>query len=279
MSNDAQNRPIRVAAIQPDLVYGHPSENLDLIRRTVAGVVSDGPVDLVVLPEMFEGDRNPSDGSRATRFLCELAREYDTHIVGGSCDVVGPASQRNTCYVVHRAGEVVGQYDKRVLFSDETDSASPGHESGVFELDSVRVGVLICADMWHPELAREMLDRIDVLAVPARTGVRTEAHVAYARILWHSMALTRAMENGFAVVVADWPRATHQIPHADGPRIHPTAGATTIVDPSHRPNIEQIQRTIDPARPDAISATVDLAALAAYRTYRQSVGLLSGPSA
>ena len=122
-----------------------------------------------------------------------------------------------------------------------------------------------------------MLQRIDVLAVPARTGVPTEAHIAYARTIWHSMALTRAMENGFAVVVADWPQAAHQIQRADVLKTHYTAGAATIVDPSHRPEIQRIQRIPNPTRPEAISATIDLAALSAYRAYRQGVGLLPEP--
>lgn len=278
MSHDVKNRPIRVAGLQPNLTYGQPARNLDLIRRVVTGLAADGPLDLIVLPEMFEGDREPSDGSQARRFLCELARECDTHVIGGSCDVVDPDGRRlNTCYVVHRGGEVAGSYDKRILFSSETGTASPGSQPGIFELDSLRVGVLICADMWHPELAREMLHRIDVLAVPARTGVRTEAHVAYARTIWHSMALTRAMENGFAVIVSDWSQATHQTPRAGDLKTHYTAGATTIVDPSLRPDIERIQQTVDPARPDAIFATIDLTALHAYRAYRQRVGLLPEP--
>jgi len=278
LSGDVHQGHIRVAAVQPDLIGGQPAHNLEVIRRTVQELAGDAPPDLVVLPEMFEGEPEPSDGSRARSFLCELAREFDTHVVGGSCEIVdSDGCRRNASHVVHRRGEVVGRYDKRVLFSSETARVSAGREAGVFELDSIRVGVLICADLWHPELTRELVGRVDVLAIPARTGVPTQEHAAYARRLWHAMALTRAMENGLVVIVADWPEASHQHVPTDGaPKAYYTAGATTIVDPSHRPDIERIQRFPYPKSSSAIVSRVDLSALGAYQTYRRGVGLLPG---
>lgn len=281
MVEQTPNHHIHIATLQPDLMFGPGMSNLDLIRRTVEHLAAESPLDLVVLPEIFDGNRDSTDGAQARQFLQTLAAECHTHVIGGSCLIVDDAGRHcNSCFVVHRSGREAGRYDKRILFSDEADLCKPGQRPGVFDLDSIRVGVLICADLWHPELARELRDRIDLLAVPAKSSVPCENQILYARSVWHAMALTRAMENGLVVVVADWPEARHEsesvvngVPTA---RTHFTSGSACIVDPSHRPDMGRIQRVLDQGKSGVIRADIDLARLATYRKYRQSVGLLPG---
>lgn len=293
MTQQAEHQQIRIAALQPALAFGQARSNLALIRRTVEDLVADVPLDVVVLPEVFTGEREATDGSEVRPYLQSLARDCDTHVIGGSCPLIDDDGQQsNACFVVHRSGREVGRYDKRVLFSRETQRCQPGANVGVFELDSIRVGVLICADMWHPELARELQDRIEVLAVPVSSGVPSADHITYARTIWHALALTRALENGFAVAVSDWAQGRHDPPRADGRhdpacaadgegprRTHYTSGAACIVDPSHRPNIDRIQRTIPNGESGSIRADIDLTALVGYRDYRRSVGLLPADDA
>ncbi len=272
---------VRIAALQLDLQMDQVMPNLHLIRSTVEREVGTAPLDVVVLPEIFSGRHKTTDGSDERRFLCTLARSCDVHVIGGSCQIAEADGRRfNRCFVVHRSGEEVGHYDKRALFSTEAEGRECGQGPGVFDLDGVRVGVLICADIWHPELAREVHDRIDLLAVPASTSVPTEKYQEYARTIWHALALTRAMENGVAVVVADWPEARQDSQRvADGmrsQRTHYTSGATTIVDPSHRPDISRIQRLLAKGKPGVLRGDIDLTAIAKYREYRRSVGLLPG---
>ncbi len=253
--------------------------NLHLIRQTVDGLSAEAPLDLVILPEIFDGRPHSNDGTDSRRFLQTLARTCDVHVIGGSCLITDSTGRHsNSCFVVHRSGEEVGRYDKRVMFATETECGTPGSGSGVFRLDSFRVGVLICADMWRPDLARELLGRIDILAVPTKTSVSSDTHVDYARANWHAMALTRAMENGFVVAVADWPAGRHESCRAAGgdqtQPMHYTSGATCIIDPSHRPRMERIQRVMEDGKPGVLRARIDPPALEAYRTYRKSIGLL-----
>ena len=173
----------------------------------------------------------------------------------------------------------MGRYDKRVLFSLEAERCSPGESAGVFELDGVRVGVLICGDLWYPELARELVGRVDLLCVPIKTAVPSDKHVEYARLLWRSLSLTRAMENGLVVLVSDWAAGRHdQTVTASGGtttrKTYYTCGAATICDPGCRPDIDRLQTTIRHGQAGAVRVTVDLAKLAEYREYRMAVGLL-----
>lgn len=278
---------LTIAAIQPVLRWLRPGENLAAVRMAAERAVSESaaagrPVDVVVLPEAFAG-HPPERGGDATagdaeRFLAELARSLGVVVIGGTVERRDERGRiTNTCFVHDAAGAVIARYDKRMLFGGERDGRSAGDGTTVFELGSVRVGVLICADLWHPELARELRARVDVLVVPAKTTVESESAMAYARTLWHALALTRGMESGVAVVVSDWAAGPQEVVADASAPVKFTSGATTIVDPSGRPLIERVQQTIDGGGAGSIVATIDTEALAAYRAYRQRVGLL--PSA
>lgn len=269
------DRRFFLAALQPRLVFGDPAACAYALSASVEAANGSGRVDVVVLPEVFDGRSDGGDAAPARASLRALARRFDVHVVGGSCLVrEADGRQFNRCYVVRRDGSELGAYDKRVLFSSEARIRQAGQGAGVFELDGLRVGVLICADLWHPELGRELVDRVDVLAVAVKSSVPSESHVAYARRLWQAMALTRAAENGYAVVVSDWPAARHESQRDAARHVHYTSGATCIVDPSHRPDVERIQQVVADAGPGSLRAEVDLDALRRFREYRRSVGLL-----
>lgn len=283
MPADSSDRRMRIAVLQPALRPQGASANMVLVRRLVEELVAQAPLDLVVLPEVFDGCFAPGPGidrsADARAFLGNLARGCGVHVVGGSVDCPMPKGRpRNACFVVDRQGREVGRYDKRALFSHEADRRSPGQGPGVFELDGVRVGVLICGDLWHPELARELVEVADLLCVPAMTSVPSDTHVEYARVLWTNLALTRAMENGLVVAVSDWAAGRHDesviVDGVKTRRTFYTCGAAGICDPGRRPQVERIHETLAQGRPGAIRAGIDLAALARYRDYRRAVGLL-----
>ena len=270
---------LRVAALQPELSFDRPDESLAAIRDQLHALHTEGRADLLVLPELFDGRPESANEGRATEFLRSLARESGANVIGGSCLITEGGGRRvNRCFVFGADGRPLGHYDKRVLFAGESKVREAGDRPAVFDLDGVRVGVLVCADLWHPELARELVGRVDVLAVPVKSSVPARRQVEYARSLWHAMALTRAIENGFVVVVSDWPAGRE--PHGKSSR-HPhyTAGAACIVDPSHRPDLSRIQHTAPNGKPTVLRADIDLDAMAAFRAYRRSVGLLPGQDA
>lgn len=256
--------------------------NLHLLRQTVEKQLASAPADLLVLPEVFNGvhcDMDPSAGPVARQFLYTLAKACHLAIVGGSIDFQHPdGKRRNTCFVIDRDGREVGSYHKRVLFAAEQTDRQAGDEPGVFELGGIRVGVLICGDMWDPALARELLDHTDLLCIPAKTTVPTLGHADYARRLWWNLALTRAMENGLPIVVSDWAEGRHEsVALADGTRIksiHYTSGGASITDPGKRPDFNNLQQVLPAGRPGLLATQIDLDAARQYRDYRRSVGLL-----
>lgn len=279
----AETRIIRVVALQPALEWLRPMPNMHLLRQTAERAVREHAADFLVLPETFTGQPCDYDqgasGKQARQFLATLARACHVNVIGGSIDYQHEdGTRRNTCFVVNREGQEVGRYEKRVLFAREMDSRQAGSGPGVFELGGVRVGVLICADLWDPALAREVIGQADVLCVPAKTTVANDPYVEYARALWWNLALTRAMENGLPVVVSDWAEGRHETKRlVEGMTIrdsHYTSGGGSITDPSGRPDIGRIQRTISRGAAGVLAAAIDLDAIAQFRRYRESVGLL-----
>jgi predicted amidohydrolase len=277
---------VNVLTVQPDLRWLQPMPNLHLLRQLVDRHVQSSPVDLVVLPEVFNGvpcDYDPDAGPMARQFLQTLARACGVAVIGGSIDYRHDDGQRrNTTFVVDAQGHEVGAYHKRVLFASEQSERTAGAGPGVFEVAGARVGVLICADLWDAGQARELVDRADLLCVPAKTSVPADSHLEYARHLWWNLALTRAMETGLPIVVSDWAESRHEASIlTDGKKVrtvHYTSGGASIVDPGQRPDLARIQRTLPAGRPGVLTGAIDLDAAAAFREYRRSVGLLRGGS-
>jgi predicted amidohydrolase len=283
MATDRNPRFISVAVLQPELRPEAFMPNLHLLRQLVERTVADAPLDLVVLPEFFDGmlavDRPHNHAEQSRQFLRTLAVACNVIVVGGSIAYTDASGRRfNSCFVVDRNGHEHARYDKRVLFSREADLRVSGIATGLYAIDGIRFGVLICADLWWPELARGLLERVDCLCVPCKSTVPAEGHVEYARRLWHNLALTRAMENGVPVVVSDWPNARHDfhvlVSGVRTTQTHYTSGATTICDPGHRPHLDRLQRTLLKGNPGVLRTDIDLERLNTYRAYRRSVGLL-----
>jgi predicted amidohydrolase len=278
----ADSTIFRVAVLQPDLTADRQMANLHMLRGMVDELTAGG-LDLLVLPEVFDGNLSMSPTAaeieNARQFLSTLARAANTNVIGGSIFPEIEGRRRNSCFIIDRQGREVGRYDKRIMFSIESDLREPGTGPGIYELDGVRIAVLICADLWWPELAREVCGKADLLCVPAKSSVPGGDQVFYARKLWQNLALTRAMENGLAVLVSDWPEARHDTTRIqpDGARTrhtHYTAGGGSICDPSHRPNMTRIQEVFDKGISGSLATTIHLDALRDYQEYRRKVGLL-----
>jgi len=276
-------RTLRIAAVQPALRWLQPMPNMHLLRQTLERFASRQTVDIVVLPEAFNGQPAEHDDGAAAeqtrQFLRTLARTCHVNVIGGSIEYRHEDGRiRNTCFVVDREGREIGQYAKRKLFARETDTRTPGDQAGVFEIAGFRVGVLICADLWFCELARELAGRVDVLCVPAKTTVPSDRYIEYARVLWLNLALTRAVENALPVVVSDWAQARHEgelvVTDRRMQQVHYTAGASSIVDPARRPDVDKIQQALPAGRAGVIVSQIDLDAVAKFRAYRANVGLL-----
>lgn len=262
-----------VSTLQPAIYWGDPARTFAAIAALMAEASAAAPLDMVVLPEHFnaapapDGDNAPWQAAQA--FASDLARRHQVNLVAGSVERWDPAQQArvNTTVVYDRSGSELGRYDKRRLFGfEKRRNVQPGNGALTIDVEGTRLGVLICSDLWHPELARHLAAQIDLLCVPAQTTIRPESEPAYARMLWHTLAMTRAQENVLAVVVSDQ-AASSQAPFRCG-------GVSSITDPSAEPAWTAIQQVLATGDEGYLLAALDLERLARFRSYRRENGLL-----
>ncbi len=272
------NTTLTVCSIQPAIFWEEPARTFDAIASLLDQAAAAAPLDVAVLPEHFNAVPAPDGDNRpwhmAQGFAADLARRHRVTLVAGSVERWDDAAQArvNTSVVYGRDGCELGRYDKRRLFGFEKGrNVQPGSASLVLEVKGTRLGVLICSDLWHPELARHLATEATLLCVPAQTTIRAESEPAYARMLWHTLAMTRAQENVLAVVVSDQAAAS-RAPFRCG-------GVSSITDPSAEPALSDIQRVLVDGDEGFLLAQLDMARLARFRNYRQENGLLPAPAA
>ncbi|NYI99629.1 putative amidohydrolase [Nocardioides thalensis] len=158
--------PARVAVVQMDAQVGvaNRKENESRVLRKIEEAAEQG-ADVVVLPELVT--TGYSFGTRAAAFAhaepvpdgptvhawSELAASLGLHIVGGLAERDG-ARLFDTAVLVGPDG-YIGRYRKTHLWNAEKLWFTPG-DLGYPVFDTVlgRIGLLICWDIWFPEVPR-----------------------------------------------------------------------------------------------------------------------------
>ncbi len=130
--------------------------------------------DLVVFPELTITGYPPEDLLQRAQFLDEVEKAVQAVVTasGNVCVAFGTPRRDGTVLknsvVLAQHGKVIGYYDKQQLPNygvfDEQRYFTAGSGHGfIFEANGWRIGVGICEDLWHDELAsRQAGSRCDV---------------------------------------------------------------------------------------------------------------------
>jgi len=152
---------IFIAQIAPRV--GDLTGNVRLIRD-VAGKAEKSRCDLVVFPELAITGYPPEDLLKRPAFMdaVEMAVEAVVTASRNTCLVFGAPRRdgdvlRNSV-ILARCGKIIGIYDKQFLPNygvfDERRYFEPGSgDVCVFDVNGWKVGVGVCEDLWHDELA------------------------------------------------------------------------------------------------------------------------------
>ncbi len=107
----------------------------------------------------------------STEYLGRLAREHEMYIVAGIYEREGPVVY-NTSILIGRDGMLKGKYRKTTLPREEIDGGiTPGNEFPVFDTDFGRIGMMICWDVFFPEVSREIsLKGAEIIFMPIWGG-------------------------------------------------------------------------------------------------------------
>jgi omega-amidase len=198
---------VNYLVFQMDLVTGNPEENRKIIECWLEANYSDD-LDVVVLPEMWTTgyvleelkEICKADGNQSIEFLQSLAKKFNINLVGGSIAVLEGKDIFNRAIIINRKGEIVHTYDKMHLVPmlDEPKFLTGGlNQVEVFELEGVKMGVIICYDLRFPEIIRDLaLQGIQVLHIVAEWPLARETH-------WNTLIRARAIENQMYVVASN----------------------------------------------------------------------------
>src|SRR5206468_3273272 len=155
---------MRIAIAQLDQVVGDLEGNAARIVDA-ATAAKRGGADLVVTPELSLCGYPPEDLLLRPAFLEACARQLGTLAAAtsdGPALLVGfpevVADKRYNAAGLLRGGRVSTVYRKQILPNytvfDEQRYFAAGREACVIEVAGVRVGVIICEDVWFPGPAR-----------------------------------------------------------------------------------------------------------------------------
>jgi predicted amidohydrolase len=152
--------------------------------------------DLIVLGEAltavdnghtFAAAAEPIPGP-STNYFGELARKHNIYVVAGLVERERHVIY-NTAVLLGPDGVLMGKYRKVTIPTLEVQAGvAPGEEYPVFQTRFGKLGIMICYDVWFPEVARQLANRgAEVIAMPIYGGN-------------HSLAVARAIENQIHLV-------------------------------------------------------------------------------
>jgi predicted amidohydrolase len=209
------SRPVRIAVAQYQPRVGEVDHNRAAAVHW-AQRAADAGAQLAVLPELAtsgyvftsvdEADAAAEDArSGATvEALIEVCRGSGMHLVTGVDERDGDC-RHNSAVMLGPQGHIA-TYRKLHLFFDEQSWFVPGDALPVVELPFGRVGMLICFDLWFPEVARTLaLGGAEIVAVPTNWVASFKRTVYDDRgyIQGDYVAVATAAQNGVVMACAD----------------------------------------------------------------------------
>jgi NAD+ synthase (glutamine-hydrolysing) len=155
---------LRIALAQLNLFVGDVAGNTQRVIETAAEARDRLKADLVLFPELSLSGYPPEDllFHKGMRRQVGAALERVRNEVSGISMMVGyPDYTDDAIYnaaALIRDGQVLANYRKQelpnYLVFDEKRYFKPGSQSQIVELQGIRVGLLICEDVWEPNPAR-----------------------------------------------------------------------------------------------------------------------------
>lgn len=191
---------MKIGYVQTSPVFGDKEKNLDEVRRQTLGLRAD----LLVLPELFatgyaftsrdeaEALAETAEGPTAA-MLKEISQQSGAVVVAGYIE--RDNGRLYNAALMVSGNSVIGSYRKIHLFNKEKLWFDAGDKPlMVFDINNVKIGMMICFDWMFPEVCRTM----------ALQGMQVLAHPSNLVMPWCQRAMvTRCLENRIFAVTAN----------------------------------------------------------------------------
>jgi len=238
---------------QPHTVEGNIQRAVGYVREA-AGLGCD----IICLPEHFNTANVPADMDGMRReaervpgpmsdAMSAGAREHHMYVVA-DCLVAEGGELFNQAMIFDRRGEIAGVYRKvQPTASEHTvHGVTPGDAVPVFDLDFGKVAVMICMDIYFPEIVRiYSLKGAEVVFWPTVSHGPSEYNL-------ETQVCARAMDYSVYMVESNYSMEPPYAPYAD--RARPgrakivDCDGRIIADTGHRPGIAVADVDLDKPR-------------------------------
>ena len=201
--------PVRIAAVQPPSFTGADEHRNAEQACAFVDEAADAGASYVVFPEGYPGPYSGPMENNAIERVREKARERGVWVSAGRLERGAlPDTFHITHVLIDAAGEVRARY-RRVQPNHPVFNAYlmggrhhvlPGDELMTVDAPFGRIGLLICSELFVPELSRILMLRGADLIVAPGGGVHGPTRTRLQET-WRTVARARAAENLVYVVV------------------------------------------------------------------------------
>jgi predicted amidohydrolase len=143
--------------------------------------------DFVCLPEYYMLGADIKDFHRAAlknseylSHLIQLSDQLSSCLIGGTIVDATNDNLYNSCYIINR-GLVIDRYWKRSPVPAEARAGiTPGNKPLVIDVEGVRIGFMICGDVFQPRQYDEMgRAGVDIIFIPTTSPYRADDSISH----------------------------------------------------------------------------------------------------
>jgi predicted amidohydrolase len=189
----------RLAAVQPRSHVGQAeAANVEDALRWLRRAHAEG-ADLVMFPEGYPGPTSPDNDFDALGPLSAAAAELGLHVVAGSIEPAGAGRHHVVLHLIDDRGVVAppyrrstptGPYVYRDIDAWGFEYVASPSEPTVFDTRLGPIGLLVCSEVYVPELPRSLtLKGAETILFPAGGAINELLPT------WRTMVWARAIEN------------------------------------------------------------------------------------
>jgi predicted amidohydrolase len=198
-------RILNVALVQFPRLLHEQEANLERALGTLEEIAG---ADIVLFPEVWMGAavHEPQDLENLLGGISAVAERKRFFVLTGGLFVNFGNYIADVCHIIGSDGRILGE--QRKLFPScavgERIFCTGGDGLAVFECSGWKCGVVICVDLFYPEITRELaLGGVELVFNPANIP-------APRNDMWHGLARTRAAENTVFVAYANNTNSTYR---------------------------------------------------------------------
>ncbi len=172
-------RKIKVALLHLLPIVGDIQYNQDLIERAVKQAANQ-MVDWVITPELavsglqfsrkIGADWIQKQPDEWMNHFCSLVKSVNTNVFLGCPERSDDGKLYNSVFVINRNGDLIGRQRKHATISDGW--CQPGTAIESFDLEGIKVGIMICADAYTDKVANTLSAQgAEIIVAPSSWGL------------------------------------------------------------------------------------------------------------